>query len=132
MSDFMAHDGSQLGLGVEMGEDAAGHVDEAAWNGKSVDRFVIDDLELPGEFRSLGHGRHSVADILDVLLECLIGVEAELGGDAFVVLHAHSNFLLLADKRKLPSPGRRVECARRGDDQRADGEGCFSRRHQGF
>ena len=60
----------------------------------------------------LRFGRQAVAHVLNVVLEFLVGVEAELGRDLLVVGLAHCDFLLFADQRQLPLSGCRVERAR--------------------
>jgi len=48
--DLVPQDRRKLGLRVQVGHDAAGHVDEAAGDRKSVHRRVIDHAEVHGRF----------------------------------------------------------------------------------
>ncbi len=54
VSDLVPDDRRHLSLRVEVGQNAPRDVDEPPGQGEGVDRFVIDDLELPGQVGSFG------------------------------------------------------------------------------
>jgi hypothetical protein len=95
----------------EKRENAARDVDEAAGQGKSVDRRLIHDGELPRQPRPLGLLCHAEADVADVLLQRRVVVDAHLLADLPVGLLPHRDFLALAHERELTTAGHRVRGA---------------------
>jgi hypothetical protein len=75
VADLVAEDRSELGFGIEMRQEPAGHVDEAAGQGEGVDRGVVDDLEAPGQVGPLAPSRKAAAQAADVGLERIIAHE---------------------------------------------------------
>ena len=53
VADLVAHDGGELGLVGEMGEESPRHVDEAAGNRERVHCRIVHDPECPGKAGSL-------------------------------------------------------------------------------
>ncbi len=69
MADLVPEHGGQLGLGVEVGQDPAGDVEESARYGERVDRRVVYDLEAPGQVGAFGHRRQLLPDAVQVGLQ---------------------------------------------------------------
>ena len=122
MADLMAHHAREFRLAVHVGEDAAGEIDEAARDREGIHDRVVDDLEIPGEFRALGDARHREADVRDIALQRFVLVEPHAGRDLGGILLAHRDFLGFADQHELALSGHRVRRAPRELD-RAQGRG---------
>ena len=114
VADFVPHDAGQLRLRVEMGENPARHVDEAAGQGERVHHGIVDDVERPGEAGSLRRGGEPGPELLYVALQGRIRIEADGRRDLPVVLPPHLDLLGLADQRQLLRPGGGVRGARGG------------------
>ncbi len=116
VADLMAHDPGELGLGVEVRQDAARDVDVAARHREGIDRRVVDHGEMPvqiGQLRDLGelhpHRGH-------VLLDRRVVVGPVLREHRFVALAAHPLFGAGGDEVELAPPAHRIGGAA-GDQQ---------------
>ncbi len=111
VADLVAEDGRELRLGVEVGQDPPGHVDEAAGKGERVHHRVVHHGERPrkaGPLRDLGH---PLAQLRDVRLEGRVGIDAEGAQDLGVGLPTHLDLPALADQGELPLARGRVHRA---------------------
>ena len=86
VADFVAEHARELGLGIEVHEQAAIHIDVAAAGGECIDGFVVDDEELEFLVRHVADERHALADDVHVFLGGLVVVEAQRLDDFLVVL----------------------------------------------
>ena len=114
---LVAQHAGQLGLGIEIGENPAGHEDLPAGRGERVHLGVVDHLEGPGEPRPLGGGGEAGSQRPDVVLHRRIGVVADGGPGALGRLVAHRDLFLLADQGELPLAGGGIGDA--GGDERS-------------
>ncbi len=117
VTHLVAHHHGELGLRVEVGEDAPGHVDEPAREGERVHRRVVDEAKGPGElgaFRPLGNG---VPQARHVVLQRRVVVHAERGHRLLVFLLSEGDLLPLADQHELLPAGGGVGGAGAEDDQ---------------
>src|ERR1043166_4190866 len=116
---FVAQHTGELGFGIEIGEDTAGHEDLPAGRGERVHLGIVDHLEGPGQPRPLGGGGEAGSQRPDVSLHCRIGIVADGGPRALGRLVTHRDLFLLADQGELPLAGGGVGDAGT-DDRRKD------------
>ena len=118
VSDLVAHHAGELGLRVQVRQDAAGHVDEAARKCERVHHGVVHDAERPRQIGPLGRRGQPRAELFDPALHPRVGVEAHRGRDVPVVFAPQGDFPRFADEAELPAPGGGVDrAARRGGTQ---------------
>ncbi len=108
VADLVAEHRGQLGLGVEVGEDAAGDEDRPAGQGEGVDHRVVHHREGPRQVGLLRCRGQAVADARHILLQLGVVVPSQLGDGVGGLLLAERDLLLLADQRKLALAGCRV------------------------
>jgi hypothetical protein len=121
VSHLVAHHHGELGLGVEVGEDAPGHVDEASGEGEGVHRRIVDEAEGPGQlgpFCALGDG---VAELSDIVLQSGVVVDTERRHRVLILLLAKGNLLPFAHEHELLLPGGRVGGAGKDGGEHEDG-----------
>src|SRR5438046_2222360 len=124
VADLVAYHAAELGLGVQVGQDATGDVDVAAGEGEGVDHRIVHDVEGPRQVGSLRGGREPRAELLDPALPRGVGVEPDGRGDLLVVVAAHRDLLRLADQHELPRPGGGVDGAAGGPEGAEHGQPC--------
>jgi hypothetical protein len=138
VADLVADHSHEFGLGIQVGHDAARDVDVPAGKSERVHRGVVHDAECPRQAGPLGASRKPRAEALDVLLQPLVGIQANRRGDVLVHLAAHFDLLRLADQRELPLARDRVggaaDCRGRpeGDAPAEDGSPHLQIRHRAF
>ena len=125
VADLVPEHAGQLRLVVQVRQDAARDVDEAAGQRERVDGGHVHDRELPGQVRALRRARQAQADVRHVALEALVAIARHralhLGGG----LPAHLDLLGLGHHRDLLPAGHRVGGA--GGDDAAEEEGRAGR-----
>ena len=116
MRDLVADDRSEFGLGVEVGEQAAVQVDEAAAGGEGVDGVVVEQHEGPLGVRQRAVPRDALAELVHIVLQLLVRVET-VGLEDLLVRVARRAALLhrAAGGLLLGGLGRCGRALRRGD-----------------
>ncbi len=99
MSDLVAQHAGELSFGVEVRQDAARHVDEAAGEREGVDGRIVEDAERPRKVGTLGHGRQLEPQVRHVALQVGVVHQTQLGADLRIGLPPHRDLLRLADER---------------------------------
>ena len=77
VSDFMPKHTRELGLGIEVYQQPAIHIDIAAAGGERVDAFIIDHEELEFFVGQIARQRETRAHDLHVFLGCLVVIQAQ-------------------------------------------------------
>ena len=76
MRDLVADHRGELGLGVQVQQQAAMQIDEAATGGEGVDGVVVEHDEHPLGIRQRAAARDALTEFVDVVLQPLVGVDA--------------------------------------------------------
>jgi hypothetical protein len=84
VGDLVAQHRGEFGLGVEVGQQAAVDVDVAAAGGEGVDRALVHHRELPLEVGHVAAARDTLADLVHVVLDGLVFVDAVVADDLVV------------------------------------------------
>ncbi len=103
-----------------MAEDAPGHEDEPPGQGEGVDDRVVDNLEGPREAGFLRSCGQCLADIVHILLQPGVIVEANGAFDLLRALPPHVDLRPFADEDELTLAGGRVH------GTADEGRGCES------
>ena len=93
MRDLVADHRGELGLRVQVHQQAAMQINEAATGGEGVDGVIVDDDELPLRIGELAHLGDALPDLADVVLQRLILVDAVGLEDLLVRLACARAFL---------------------------------------
>ena len=115
----------QLGLGVDVYQQAAIDVDVAAAGGERVDGFVVDDEELEFLVGQVADLRDALAHQVHVFLRGLIVVQTQRLDDFLVVLLDGLLLAVHGAHDDVLAAGRGIGCAARDKDGRcrkAEGE----------
>jgi hypothetical protein len=128
VTNLVTQDRRQLGLRVEVGENAAGDVDEASRQREGVHHGIVDHREGPRQVGSFRVRGQLPAHLLHVGLQLGVVVQADGLGHVLAGLPAHGDLLLLADQAQLALAGGGVDgaAARRHEGGEDDRE-CFTR-----
>src|SRR4029079_17734198 len=78
MRDFMAEHAREFGFGLEQSEQAARHMDDAAWRSKRVYAVGIEDDELPVELRPRTALRQHLSNQRHIPGNVLVLIDAEV------------------------------------------------------
>jgi hypothetical protein len=116
MADLVTKDAGQLGLVVQVGQDAAREIDIAARDSERVDGLAIYHREGPWQAGAVRLPCEAQADVRDVPLHFLIVVDAHLPSDLGVGLLPDGELLGFAHQVELALAG--------------DGVGGASHRHE--
>ncbi|MCY1433597.1 hypothetical protein D9M71_496300 [compost metagenome] len=111
MPHLMPQHRRQLGLGVEIGEQAAMDIDVAARQGEGIEVRRIDHGEVIGEIAAMTVTGNPKPNLLDVGLEFFVGVARIFLGDFLVVAAAQVELLLLAHRHEVGAPRGRIDRA---------------------
>ena len=76
MRDLVADHRGELGLRVQVHQQAAMQIDEAATGGEGVDGVVVEHDEHPLGVRQRAAARDALTEFVDVVLQPLIGIDA--------------------------------------------------------
>ena len=76
MRDLVADHRGELGLRVQVQQQAAMQIDEAATGGEGVDGVVVEHDEHPLGVRQRAAARDALTEFVDVVLQPLIGIDA--------------------------------------------------------
>jgi len=135
VADLMAQHGGELGLGLEVGEDAARHVDPAPRQRERVDAGVVENLEAPGQVGALAGLGEAAAHLGDVGRELLVAEHRARGLDLLGDVAPHRQLGLLAEEAELGTAGGGVGGAAGGGERRQQqqeqGAGGLGARHGG-
>ena len=115
VANLVAEHGDQLGLGVQVGEDAAGDVDVAARQGEGVHVLAVENREGVLEFGTVADGRDTLADVVHVSLQGLVLVTAVLLQDLRVHLPPDLDLFGLAHQDHVRAARGGIGCASRQD-----------------
>ena len=130
MADLVAEHRGELGLRVQVGQQAAVHIDVAAAGREGVDRLVVEHDELELGIRQVADARDTLADFGDVVLHGLVVVDA-VGLDDLLIGLAAGLGLALQRARQVAG-GLRRRRRRRGRLYRGEQRGAQQRREQQF
>jgi len=123
MTQLVAENTGQLGLVVEIGENAARHIDVAARHSKGIDHIGIEDLERIGQIRTVRYLGHLLTNAVDVGCQGGIVIEAIGGDDLGVGLLTESNLVALGEQHKLTLSGHRIDGT--GDQPADQQQRCY-------
>ena len=111
MPDLVPEHRGEFSFVVQVREDAAGDIDIAARKRKGVDFLAINDSEVPLQLRPLAGVCQFLADLVDVILQCLVLVDAVELDDLLVGLAALLDLTLLGHQRDIGVTRGWVACA---------------------
>ncbi len=131
VTDLVAENRGELRFGIQIRENAAVHVDVAPANSEGVHRVLVEDeeFEVPGGQR--GVGGDFGADLLDVILDGLVFVEAVDLNDLSVNLAGVFLLTLGGREDDVMAAGRRIGRAAGDDDGQRAGCGRQKRQRRG-
>ncbi len=108
VADLVAEHAGQLGLGIEVGQDAAGNVDVAAGQRERVDLGRIEHRETVIQLGTMALPRQLLAQSIDVFLQRGVVVDAVLLEDGGVEATALLDFFTFGYEREILFPRHRV------------------------
>ena len=127
VAHFVTENAGHPGLGVQVGEDAAGHVHVPAGQRERVHDGVVEGPERELEPRTVAHPRDAAADLGDVRGELGVLHLSVLGDDGWVGCRAELDLLRLAHQGELALAGHGVHGAC-GDERHACDRGAVDER----
>ena len=135
MADLVAHHAGQIGLAVQIGHDAAGHVDVATRQCEGIDLRAVEHGEVPLEAAAVRLPGQPLTQRVDVGQQLRVRVGAVLGQHLLVRLLAFGDLVALAHHRELARAADRIDDRRAGGQRQrqAGGENadrdCSAHRH---
>ena len=108
MADLVTQNSRQFGLGIQVGQHAAGDIDIAAGQCKGVDLGAVDDGEMIFKSRAMAVLRQILADSLHQFIEHRVMIGRHLFADFGAVSLSQAYLLFFGHQYKITATGYRI------------------------